>query len=764
MTGAWVGKARCLSLWKTINTYVTTYIDIHSISLDTPWVKRWMNLVDQHRILEKRDFEFLAFVIAGDPEATVLQCINTIIDLIPNLSEHLIIEFTNNNGNVQYRYIPLNPPIQSVAKLTDDNRFSHLQSDTESEEPAADTDDIADHSQSPSKRSPEPSDIIDQTPIPSSGTGILNKDNVYQSALRTATSTLDAISDASKDIQPTAKLQNEFNYIYDATIDKLRIECNERITTHTATLKLLHDEYFDHFCQKCDNYCKNLSDDFDKAIQQKFNEYDTKIKSFEDKIIKLNTSITQIQKMNAYPSPTRSQSTTKSKRTPQKTYPHTFGPTRQSPSPNMDNTLIPQYFQKTSLEFWHQADRYFLLDKDYIKNSPKLEPPTHVNDALSLYSQIQKNALIYNIFVSPIDDVKIWDYSPNTAPTTCNLDIDDTATYRQVYQRSAVALYTKIQTVDMKHVPIFKQLLIHERSSQDGYKVLYAMLCGCHPRLVEKTKLEPPKFHTNGNLFTFIREYSNYIECERISKRNYTDIEKLSFVIEALEADGRFEKALTSIKLRKSTYEEVLHINDTATFPPALTLETLPYTIMQCYTPQEKSDFFSTPTTNTIATVNTFERRRSHQGGSGQRNNQRRMIAQICPCCGIAGHDANHTGCDFAASFIMTNAFLRNNTSIKHSILTKFKQHQKTRLINLNKRMSLSNRIQNNAKEKRIGLSPQMKLLMDAIGEEIEADLEIDTTMLDDPDDQIFSVYALDEPNSDEFHDTSDTNTDTIQE
>ena len=157
-----------------------------------------------------------------------------------------------------------------------------------------------------------------------------------------------------------------------------------------------------------------------------------------------------------------------------------------------------------SLEFWHQADKYFLLDKDYLKNSPRLEPPNNVNNAISIYSQIQKNVLIYNIFITPIDDVKIWDYAPNTVPTTCNLDVDNNATFRQVYQCSAVALYTKIQTMDMKYVPIFKQQVIHERNSQDGYKVLYAMLCGCHPRLVEITKIEPPKFVTNGNLFTFI--------------------------------------------------------------------------------------------------------------------------------------------------------------------------------------------------------------------------------------------------------------------
>ena len=34
--------------------------------------------------------------------------------------------------------------------------------------------------------------------------------------------------------------------------------------------------------------------------------------------------------------------------------------------------------------------------------------------------------------------------------------------------------------------PIFKQLLIHEKSSEDGYKFLYAVMCDYHLRLVER--------------------------------------------------------------------------------------------------------------------------------------------------------------------------------------------------------------------------------------------------------------------------------------
>ena len=101
---------------------------------------------------------------------------------------------------------------------------------------------------------------------------------------------------------------------------------------------------------------------------------------------------------------------------------------------------------------------------------------------------------------------------------------------------------------------------------------------------------------------------------------------------------------------------------------------------------------------------------------------QRHITSTIYACCGIAGHDVSQNGCDFGVSFIMTNAYLRNSSSNKQFILSKFKQHQQNRLNNINRRQSLSNRIKKRAENKHIGLSPQMKLLMDTIGEEIESE------------------------------------------
>ena len=71
------------------------------------------------------------------------------------------------------------------------------------------------------------------------------------------------------------------------------------------------------------------------------------------------------------------------------------------------------------------------------------------------------------------------------------------------------------------------------------------------PKACRETKLEAPSMETNGNLFTFVRKYSNYIECEKISNNHYSDMEQLTYVTNTLDIDGRFEKALIISKSKR---------------------------------------------------------------------------------------------------------------------------------------------------------------------------------------------------------------------
>ena len=131
----------------------------------------------------------------------------------------------------------------------------------------------------------------------------------------------------------------------------------------------------------------------------------------------------------------------------------------------------------------------------------------------------------------------------------------------------------------------------------------------------------------------------------------------------------------------------------------------------------------------------------------------RQRIQAICECCEISGHDIRTTGCDYAASFILTNDFLRKNQNMKKQILSKFKSYQKNRLDASKTRQSLSKRIESAAQDKRIRLSPQVKLLIEAIGDTVESDLhetDDEPTILHLTD--IVDTTTVDE----EFHETDD--------
>ena len=64
----------------------------------------------------------------------------------------------------------------------------------------------------------------------------------------------------------------------------------------------------------------------------------------------------------------------------------------QQKSPVINNNTIPQYFQKNNLCFDQQGDEFYLQDKDFIKNSPKIQPLDTEEDALTIYSQLQKKS------------------------------------------------------------------------------------------------------------------------------------------------------------------------------------------------------------------------------------------------------------------------------------------------------------------------------------------------------------------------------------
>lgn len=94
---------------------------------------------------------------------------------------------------------------------------------------------------------------------------------------------------------------------------------------------------------------------------------------------------------------------------------------------------------------------------------------------------------------------------------------------------------------------------------------------------------------------------------------------------------------------------------------------------------------------------------------------------------------------------------------MKRNIINTFKTHQQTKLNKMKTRKgSISDRIKRSAQDKRIGISPTIKLFIEAIGDAFEED--------DEPD-QINDVFDISDiltddihqDESDGFHDTTDT-------
>ena len=738
MTGAWTTKTRSSGLWSHVNTYVNSYSTVNDIDSNEPWLKRWNELVTVHNILKKkRDFEFIAYVITGNPEASIVDCIQHLFTFIPFLDQHINIYAISINGNIQYSYNEdtTQPAIPEDKEQTiDKNRFASLKSDEESIE-ENELDDIL------NSTSPPPPD-----------------NDVYSQALDTATSTLKKLSDyTGNETDPNdTSIENyktNLESINKLFLDAHQKQLEEMNTDYTANIERVTDDLFNTYREKCEKYHNTKLNNFTSYVtnnlQELSEELDTKLSDLDSKLRAIESKINLLQspykpQVSTYQKP--SPSPTRSSNTPVKQ----FGATKTP----MNTTPIQNYFHH-NLRFEHQSDTYYLQDRDFLKNSPKIETPISVDDGLTIYSQLQKNALIYNIFITPIDKISIWDMSPNTVPTTCNLDITDKHNFLQTYQRSAVAIYTKLQNTTMSKVPFFKQIIEHERTSQDGYKVLYGMLCICHPKLMEKGKTEPPALKTNGSLFSFIRQYTNYIECERIANRTYTDIEKLSFVMTALESDGRFEKALANLRMHKNMFEEISKTSTQAKFPPSLTVEILPYTIMKSYTTEEKHALFTDVDTTPIVRAFNNNRKNDYQERNMITNRQR--IDTICRCCGINGHDVATTGCDFAASFLLTTDYLKHNPQMKQGIINNFKTYQSSKLNkNKTRKGKLSDRIKRSAQDKRIGITPTIKLFIEAIGDALE-DEEPETT------EDIFDISdILMEDNhkqvvNDDFHDSIDT-------
>ena len=131
---------------------------------------------------------------------------------------------------------------------------------------------------------------------------------------------------------------------------------------------------------------------FNKYIDQALHTLEQTVDKKVSDLLDLNNKILQLDhKLNNITTPHKSQICTPetSNSTPIRLMSNStpishFGATKTS----IDTTPIQNYFHH-NLKFKHQGDVYYLQDQDFLKNSPKIEPPVTVDNALTIYSQLQ---------------------------------------------------------------------------------------------------------------------------------------------------------------------------------------------------------------------------------------------------------------------------------------------------------------------------------------------------------------------------------------
>ena len=233
-------------------------------------------------------------------------------------------------------------------------------------------------------------------------------------------------------------------------------------------------------------------------------------------------------------------------------------------------------------------------------------------------------------------------------------------------------------------------------------------------------------------------------------------------VTNALEADGRFDHALSKLEMKVGLHKNMLQFDPTQQFPSELLISALPYTIMTMYSPEEKKNLFGTSdNTDTGAIVKAMDGKRvqnpykkTYRPRDTPRpptttniQTYRKKVDKICKACGTHGHDVYDLGCDFCARFILATKFLSNNPRFEQKILKNYRD------VNIQRQQryaksSFSTRFNATAMKKNYKIGPTIKALIDIMADTFDDD---DNKLIDLEDTDL--IEEIDD--DDDFHDSA---------
>lgn len=452
----------------------------------------------------------------------------------------------------------------------------------------------------------------------------------------------------------------------------------------------------------------------------------------------------------------------------EKHYADIFGDTNttHAATTSPDKVAGVRNYHEKYIQFVDRDTVFTMRDHDF-KKGPMLTKPHSNKDLMILYGQIQKQAISYNIFVTPLNHIDKWNHDESAIPPTCYLSEAHNGN-RPIYDRMAHALYDKLSKVNFSMTPQAANIMRQDIQQQDGFLTLYNLLCIVHPNLIEDhNKPVKPKLTDDKDIYSFIGDYRQWLAYEELLNRHYTDKESIDYVIENLDNDSRYERAVTAIQGTINTFNQSVRNSGVAVFPRTLKVQNIANTIMSYYSEAEAKTILLPlhqhhDTNNddnhldsamvralNKRTQNPYQyskktpspQRKTYPSPFGQNlknfgapSNQeyptlRQRLSRFCRCCGQWGHCATVNGCDFAATFINTHNFLSENPEEVDNLLKIYKANQNKRRNSKpgtsNFKGHMAKRFIQTANKRDVRVGDKVRALFDIVGETLEEDMEV---------------------------------------
>ena len=371
---------------------------------------------------------------------------------------------------------------------------------------------------------------------------------------------------------------------------------------------------------------------------------------------------------------------------------------------------------KGAMCYFHDGNMIWMLHDAFAKTSKHTPKRTlqESTEILEVYEDLRDRAQSHGIQMTTLEDITKW--KAQQAPPTCPYNEHDTVDYRRVYLLATAAIYQRIVgTLSFKHCEIYQRYITQYREKQDGYAVLYHMLCRTHPALRQVNNVPIPTLDTD--IWTFIKAYRGYVQLKSLNGEDIPHDTQYTYVKRQL------------LEFDRATFQDLIQIcdgeylvwkrNSTEPFPEDLLLRRdnlTNYLISICedlhYDQNEIDTIFGSPTKSPDHNqpsanrlnkpyypklpkdtkgnpLNPYRSPRPKPPTNTGPPRRQYMHGVTCPLCRKGGHHPDTTGCDLAgALFSIATALLpnfledfipRRHHSMAIKVMDKYKRHEENK-------------------------------------------------------------------------------------